>query len=175
MKCPACENTLREMTAGDVKVDACDGGCGGLWFDNYELIKFDEPHEAEGESLLNLDRDPNVRVDHSGKRACPKCESTSMMRHFFSIKHEVEVDECPRCGGIWLDSGELSSLREQYKTEEERNKAADEYFTAICDRELEPMRKESREKLEKAQRIAHMFRFICPSYYIPGKQSWGAF
>jgi hypothetical protein len=37
------------------------------------------------------------------------------------------------------------------------------------------MRRESQEKLEKARRIANIFRFICPSYYIPGKQEWGAF
>jgi hypothetical protein len=26
-----------------------------------------------------------------------------------------------------------------------------------------------------AGRIAYTFRFICPSYYIPGGQDWGAF
>ncbi len=34
---------------------------------------------------------------------------------------------------------------------------------------------ENEENLQKAQRIARMLRFICPSYYIPGEQSWGAF
>ena len=33
---------------------------------------------------------------------------------------------------------------------------------------------ENEENLQKAQRIAWMFRFISPSYYIPGEQSWGA-
>ena len=33
----------------------------------------------------------------------------------------------------------------------------------------------SQAELAKAQRFAHAFRFICPSYYIPGKQDWGAF
>jgi hypothetical protein len=31
------------------------------------------------------------------------------------------------------------------------------------------------EDLRKARRIAHAFRFICPSYYIPGEQDWGRF
>jgi hypothetical protein len=30
-------------------------------------------------------------------------------------------------------------------------------------------------KLDKARKIANMFRFVCPSYYIPDKQDWGAF
>ena len=58
---------------------------------------------------------------------------------------------------------------------EGRAKAADACFTDLIEKDLGEMRRESREKLEKAQRIARVFRFICPSYYIPGKQSWGAF
>ena len=98
-----------------------------------------------------------------------------MLRHFFSVKQEVEVDECPSCGGYWLDFGELARLREQFENEEERNGAAEEYFEEIFGKELTAMREESEEKLKKARKIAHMFRFICPSYYIPGKQDWGAF
>jgi hypothetical protein len=36
-------------------------------------------------------------------------------------------------------------------------------------------RAKTMEDLRKARRIAHAFRFICPSYYIPGEQDWGAF
>ena len=32
----------------------------------------------------------------------------------------------------------------------------------------------SQEEAESGKRIGQMFRFICPSYYIPGKQSGGA-
>jgi Zn-finger nucleic acid-binding protein len=163
------------MTLDDVKVDVCKGGCGGVWFDNYEIDKFDEAHESRGEPLLDVERRERIHVNHSKRRSCPKCSSTILMRHFYSVKHEVEVDECPRCGGYWLDYGELGQIRSQYTTEEERATAADAYFTDLMDEELGEMRRESREKLEKAQRIARMFRFICPSYYIPGKQSWGAF
>jgi len=43
MNCPACGNILEQMTVGDVTVDVCQRGCGGIWFDNFELEKFDEP------------------------------------------------------------------------------------------------------------------------------------
>ena len=98
-----------------------------------------------------------------------------MMRHFFSVKKEVTVDECPKCAGIWLDYGELGQIRSQFDSEEERNKAAESYFQEIFGNALDKMRKESKEKLEKARKIAHAFRFICPSYFISGKQNWGAF
>ena len=86
MKCPACRNMLQEMTVGDVTVDACKGGCGGIWFDNFELKKFDEPHESAGELLLDIERDETIIVDHSKRLKCPKCDDVVMMRHFLVLK-----------------------------------------------------------------------------------------
>jgi Zn-finger nucleic acid-binding protein len=156
-------------------VDVCRGGCGGIWFDNYELKKADEAHEGLGESLLEIERDPAVAVDHEQRRNCPKCDDLVMMRRFVSVKRQVEVDECPGCAGIWLDAGELATIRDQFATEEERRQAADDYFDEIFGPELERRHAERSEKLERVERMARAFRFICPSYYLPGKQRWGAF
>ncbi|MCK4291836.1 MAG: zf-TFIIB domain-containing protein [Planctomycetes bacterium] len=175
MKCPACGNELKEITAGDVAVDVCEGGCGGIWFDWFELKKFDEPHEAAGEALLEVSRDQGVSVDHSKRLNCPKCDDIVMMRHFFSIKKAVVVDECPGCAGFWLDAGELGQIRGLFKTEVERHKAAEEYFDEVFGDKLKAMQAQDQAKLEKTQKIANMFRFICPTHYIPGKQHWGAF
>lgn len=175
MKCPACGNELKEMTTGDVAVDVCEGGCGGIWFDWFELKKFDEPHEAAGEALLEVSRDQGVSVDHSKRLNCPKCDGIVMMRHFFSIKKAVVLDECPGCAGFWLDAGELGQIRGLFKTEEERHKAAEEYFDEVFGDKLKAMQAQDQAKLEKTQKIANMFRFICPTHYIPGKQDWGAF
>ncbi len=175
MKCPACENILQEMTVGDVVVDVCKGGCGGVWFDNFELKKFDEPHESAGEALLDIERDESLFVDHTKRLKCPKCDDVVMMRHFFSVKKGVEVDECPGCASFWLDAGELRKIRGLFKTEEERHEAAEEYFQEVFGDRLRSMKAESEEKLAKTRKIVNLFRYICPSYYIPGKQDWGAF
>jgi len=175
MNCPACQNMLQEITVSDVKVDVCKGGCGGIWFDNFELKKFDEPHESAGEELLDIERDPNIMVDHKKRLKCPKCDDVVMMRHFFSVKKEVEVDECPGCGGFWFDAGELGKIRGLYDTEQERHNAVEEYFSEVFGDKLAALEAEDQAKLNKAQKISNVFRFICPSYYIPGKQDWGAF
>ncbi|MFC1738808.1 zf-TFIIB domain-containing protein [Planctomycetota bacterium] len=175
MKCPACSNQLNQMKVGDVTVDVCEGGCGGMWFDNFEMKKFDEPDESAGEELLNINKDSAVVIDRSKRFKCPKCEDVVMMRHFFSVKKEVELDECPGCGGIWLDTGELARIRTLFETEEERNQAADEYFQEVFGDKLKSMQADDQAKLAKTRRVANMFRFICPTYYVPGKQSWGAF
>lgn len=175
MKCPACANELTAWTADGLEVDVCSGGCGGLWFDNHELRKVDAKAEHLGEPLLAVELKPGAAVDRAARRDCPKCDSTVMMRHFYNVKRDVEVDECPRCGGVWLDEGELRLIRDQYETDDARSRAAESYFDDIFGVELERMRGESAEREEKAHRIARAFRFISPSYYIPGKQRWGAF
>jgi Zn-finger nucleic acid-binding protein len=163
------------MTVGEVTVDVCKGGCGGVWFDNFELKKFDEPHEVAGEELLEIERDESLSVDHSRRYNCPKCDDVVMMRHFFSVKKEVEIDACPNCAGIWLDSGELERIRGLFQTEQKRHEAADEYFSDLFGADLAAMEAENQENLQRTRRISNMFRFICPTYWIPGKQSWGAF
>lgn len=175
MKCPACNNQLQEMTVEDVTLDVCKGGCGGIWFDNFEIKKLDEEHEFAGDELLDVERDESIVVDHSQKIKCPKCDDVVMMRHFFSVKKSVEVDECPGCGGFWLDAGELRQIRGLYETEEDRKKAAHEYFDDVFGEDLKAQQIENVEKYAKTKRIANMFRYICPTNYIPGRQKWGAF
>ena len=158
-----------------ITVDACENGCGGIWFDQFELQKVDEPHESAGEKLLEISKNPDVKVDHEKRINCPKCKDVVMMRHLHSFTNQVEVDECPNCAGFWLDFGELAQIREKYDSEEDRKKAAQAYFQEVFGEELKRMKSESDEKVKKARKIAHIFRFICPSYYMPGKQDWGAF
>lgn len=175
MNCPACDHSLTEIDAGGVKVDICKGGCGGIWLDNYEFKKFDEPHEAAGSSLLEIETNSAHKANKDSKHPCPRCQDIIMRRHFVSTKHEVEVDECSRCGGIWLDTGELGQIRNQFKTEEERGVAAEKYFADVFDSDLMKVQEESADQLQKSRRFANMFKFITPSSYIPGNQDGGAF
>ncbi|WP_446011883.1 TFIIB-type zinc ribbon-containing protein [Candidatus Electrothrix sp.] len=166
MNCPACNNTLTEVSIENIQLDICKGGCGGIWFDRFELQQLDEPHEFTDEHLVDvLAKESRTRTDPSQRLQCPKCEDVVMMRHFHSVKKEVEVDQCPKCNGYWLDDGELFKIRQQFKTEEEKNQAAQNHFSKLFDNELTAMKKESDEKAEQSQRIARMFRLITPSYY----------
>ncbi|HZR18030.1 MAG TPA: zf-TFIIB domain-containing protein [Verrucomicrobiae bacterium] len=111
MKCPACFNELSQTQVGSVVVDVCQGGCGGIWFDAFELQRVDEEDELAGEPLLQIKRDETIVVDTSRKRECPRCPQIRLHRHFFSARRRVEVDQCPNCGGYWLDAGELAQIR----------------------------------------------------------------
>ena len=111
MRCPACFNELTELQVGSLVVDVCQGGCGGIWFDAFELQKVDEESERAGEPLLHIRRNERLSVDQTRKRECPRCAGVKLHRHFFSAKRRVEVDQCPNCAGYWLDAGELALVR----------------------------------------------------------------
>ncbi len=85
MRCPSCGRQLTQTTAGGIQVDACSGGCGGLWFDAEELPKVEYADEAAGASLLDIPRDPSVVLDPAARRRCPKDPGITMMRHFESV------------------------------------------------------------------------------------------
>lgn len=176
MKCPRTNKDLKEIEIDGVKVDVSEG-CGGIFFDNFELEKFDEIHETAGDRLLETIEPYSNVVDVEKRIQCPKCNDVTMFRHYFSIKRKIAIDDCPQCGGIWLDLGELLQIRTLYPNEEERKRAAKAYIDDLFDKDagVIAMRLESEEKLRKARRFANMFKFICPSYYIPGKQDWAAF
>lgn len=175
MKCPACGNNLTEKEFKEINVDVCENGCGGIWFDLFELKKVDEPHETAEEELLHVKRDPAIKPDPSAQRMCPRCYGTMMVQHFFSVKRKVELNECPKCGGFWLDPGELAMIRSLYPSEKARHEEAKHLFDDLVAEKFQILTSQSRESMEKRKKLAKMFRFICPSYYLPGDQAWGAF
>jgi uncharacterized protein len=59
--------------------------------------------------------------------------------------------------------------------DEQARAEAQKIFGELIENEFAAERQQTREKLEKARRFAHAFRFICPSYYIPGKQEGAPF
>ena len=118
----------------------------------------------------------NDNFDPARRLRSPRHPEVVMLRRFFSAKRQIEIDECPRCGGIWLDAGELAMIRKLFPTEEEKIKANEAFVEEVSKSAgFEEMLKESEESRKKARRIANMLRWFCPSFYMPGKQDWGAF
>jgi Zn-finger nucleic acid-binding protein len=106
-------------------LDVCTGGCGGIWFDVFELQKVEAAQQVTGDLEINIPRDLSIQVDPKARRHCPKCPEVVLMRHFYSKKRSVVVDECPSCAGFWLDAGELESIRHERESllAEETSKA----------------------------------------------------
>jgi uncharacterized protein len=64
-----------------------------------ELIK-------ERRARLDAERLTRERSAHYNK--CPRCGCDLAEREH----HHVKIDECPECGGMWLDKGELEMIEE---------------------------------------------------------------
>ena len=120
IKCPACGADMEKvyMEEQGVNLDVCPE-CGGIYFDNRELQRFDEQHESIEPLEKLFENRTFINVDQSMTRICPVC-GMKMVKNYSSVKKEVQIDECYSCGGKFLDYGELQKIREQYPTEEAR-------------------------------------------------------
>lgn len=107
MKCPACKKPLREKGAGGMTLDICYGGCGGIWFDATELDRITAQAATTLHSIWSV---PVSNVKLTEPRMCPRHPGQVLERKWFSDSKQVEIDQCPQCGGIWLDAGEFSQI-----------------------------------------------------------------
>ncbi|MEQ9823570.1 MAG: zf-TFIIB domain-containing protein [Puniceicoccaceae bacterium] len=176
MKCPRTGTDLKTITISGITVDFSEA-CGGVWFDNYELIKFDEAHEQGGAELVALmEQHRNDAVDLNARLHCPKCKTIVMARHFYSPLREIEIDRCPNCGGVWLDAGELAKIRENFPSQCDRERASQALVdAAFADPAFQAQLSDSQAKVDAARKFAHLFAWLCPSRYLPGKQDGAAF
>lgn len=88
-------------------LDVCYGGCGGIWFDPKELDRVDA---RAATTLHTVWQDPHRKVVLTEPRPCPRCPDQILSRRWFSEAKKVEIDQCPTCGGLWLDAGEFTLI-----------------------------------------------------------------
>jgi uncharacterized protein len=110
MKCPACDRSLAEQQIDNLRVEVCRGGCGGIWFDSFELPQLAADDASSEESLLRVERDPRLQLDPARPRLCPRCAGVEIRRVLFSPGGRAGMGECPKCGGCWLEHGELAEI-----------------------------------------------------------------
>ncbi|MBH0036538.1 zf-TFIIB domain-containing protein [Pseudoalteromonas sp. NZS71_1] len=128
MLCPRTNASLEPLLIGGITVYTSVQG--GVFFDNSQIFKFSSPALKHGQVLLkHLSNYIEGEGDVSMRVNCPKCPSIVMMRRYFSPLKVVEIDECPGCAGIWLDSGELAKIHENHLTPKERKLLAHEMAT----------------------------------------------
>ncbi len=121
INCPVCDKTMKKvyLTNSNINIDVCME-CGGLFFDNREYEKVDEPHE-DITPLVKLFEGQNFKKhDYNSTIICPACGNT-MVKHYTSAKHEVQIDECYHCGGKFLNYDELVKIRAEANTVQERD------------------------------------------------------
>ena len=90
------------------------------------MSELDKPSRNEDEYFVKLDAEllKQRRAELDAQRAaqseaaaaeaplCPRCRVALTERDL----HQVRVDICPQCGGMWLDAGELDLIRDARKS-----------------------------------------------------------
>ncbi len=119
IKCPACDKVMKKLyiQEDDLHIDICLDGCGGIFFDNRELEKFDEKHENADKILEAIEGKKFVQVNDVELRICPACGLP--MVKMGAADGTVQIDVCNTCGGKFLDNGELQKIR-KYKNDHQK-------------------------------------------------------
>ncbi|HAI13923.1 MAG TPA: hypothetical protein DCM28_19625 [Phycisphaerales bacterium] len=108
MRCPKCQNTMREVDFEGLTIERCEC-CKGLWFDLHECKKL---IAIKGSEIIDAGS-PSVGEEHNklGVYDCPKClhRMSQMVDH---QQPHIWYEQCPGCGGVYLDAGEFSDLKD---------------------------------------------------------------
>ncbi len=129
LTCPVCGKEMKKIYSKEqnFNVDICIDGCGGMFFDNRELKKLDEQSENIDFILKEIEGKQYPQYQPKEKINCPCCNAV-MVKNFTNPSHDIEIDECYCCGGIFLNSGELMKIRNECKSEEEKSKDFNSLF-----------------------------------------------
>lgn len=130
MKCPKCEEQLKEVPFQGVKVDSCSS-CKGYWFEKDELRKAkDEKEESLNWMDIDLwENDEKFRITKD-EILCPDCGMPLYEVNYGDSN--IKVDVCNVCEGMWLDEGEFRKII-KYLKEKGGDKIMQEYFKTLLE------------------------------------------
>ena len=98
--------------------------------------------------------------------ACPRC-SAPMHAHRYPRAKEVNVDECYSCGGMFLDSGELQALRDEYMSDAEQDAYVRDLIEDLP--AMHALREDTERLEERSSALHHMVRYLRLSYWVTGQ------
>lgn len=115
MKCSTCDVDLEVNLAGPVQCDECPK-CGGTWFEEDELRLAKDAFDVD---LNWMDFELWTEWDSLDLKpkdlACPKCGEGLVSVLYGNT--DVEVDCCPSCRGLWLESGNFAAIVDALEAE----------------------------------------------------------
>jgi Zn-finger nucleic acid-binding protein len=111
ISCPKDGEVMSRIRVGTVEIDRCPT-CGGVWLDRGELDGVRKLGAMGTRSIEALDGVPSVEpAERPQPLLCPRDRSRMSVHRDPGQKH-VEYDTCTKCGGVFLDAGELADLTE---------------------------------------------------------------
>ncbi len=104
MRCPKCGGHMAAINRNGIAIEQCQM-CKGVYLDNGEIEAL---KQREGFATVVQASMPTGNAPPPGPGIrCPKC--AGLMRHY--NRSGVGVEQCDACRGMFLDHGELESLK----------------------------------------------------------------
>jgi len=104
LTCVKCTSVLDRSKVGDVEVDICPA-CGGLWLDRGEIERIGKSKSTDVDGLRKALTGGAPAGLSETTTACPACDGTLRELKL----GPVHIDHCGKCGGVFLDKGELDA------------------------------------------------------------------
>ncbi|MDC0206202.1 zf-TFIIB domain-containing protein [Nitrospinae bacterium] len=101
-----------------------------------------------------------VKTYRDSEHPCPNCKTTLLYRHFFSKEDDLEVNQCSKCAGFWVDAGGLAKIILSKK--KEKKELIKNYFSVIMNEKIPKMNLANQDIAEAAELIALIFKFLIP-------------
>lgn len=114
MNCPACGSVLCRIEYEGVPIHTCPE-CGGEWVEGKRLRMIERRRHVE------IPRHAGAAVERPAReraRVCPGCGMV-MQKARYGKQHDIILDQCAQCKGIWLDRGELEAVQAAYEAWED--------------------------------------------------------
>jgi Zn-finger nucleic acid-binding protein len=107
-----------------------------------------------------IERAEGIKVYRGSEHICPDCKTTLLYRHFFSSEGDIEINQCSKCRGFWIDLAGLAKM--QTLPTEEKKLAFKKYFTNILDKKLSGMYLQHDDMAQQAKVLTEILQFLCP-------------
>ncbi len=110
--CPKCRGRLEQVIWAGIEVDRCLS-CKGIWFDSLEA---EQLKDIQGSESLDIgDQEIGSQLDQlRDDIRCPRCQA-KMTRIVDIDQHCIWYEICPKCQGVWLDAGEFTKFKDNFK------------------------------------------------------------
>ena len=159
-RCPVCKTQCEQIKYEGVPIYNC-GSCGGHWMTPARLDvivnrrEYQMPPEVQ-EKILAIAKESNTKR----KLICQAC-GKEMIKKPFKHWSDIELDQCPKCGGLWLDRCELEKCQIYWEYlqdhPEEWDKLGAVAKKALLEAEFQNRQAELREQKEEAELIARAY------------------
>jgi Zn-finger nucleic acid-binding protein len=103
-----------------VILDQCPG-CGGIWFDSFELYMAKQGQAGKIE-LLNVDCLQASSLIENSELHCPRDRTTLIRFSDPFLPKDLILARCPACNGFWLNRGEFLKYQQYRQTRQASNK-----------------------------------------------------